>query len=349
MKKYQRVLALVAMFTAITVAFEDFRPKLTEPVQTLTTSPTELVVVLTVTATSTALPTTPAVTLTPEYYYAREKVAEVMKQYGYTQPYFLSDAYWKLLVKRTEKYGPARRVLVLEYHGDNYYMYGGSYSLTPESFVGQMEYLMRNDYSFVTSHELLGFVEGWLQLPARSVVLTTDSGSGSINSFQRIIGAYSILESEYGYRPHMISFVWTDNGMPCKNDACWEAFRSARDSGFFTFGTHSEDHRDFTLLTEAGTSWDLQTSMAYIHDNMGLNVYAITWPFEACSWYPELLYKLGIKLGFGGWSRSLAEGYTYVNDDMRLCLPRLLPPNPNGYSRRPVGLTLGEMLENMQK
>lgn len=296
-------------------------------------------------ATSTPEPSATPSLFPPE----AEKIRSLMETYGQINEKQLSPQYWERLKANIAKYGPAKRILTLEFHGDDYSMYGGAYSMMPETFADEMDYLMRHDYHFVTGVETIGFVEGWLELPARSVILTTDSGNGSANSMSRITTLFRELEIKYGYAPHMQSFIWTsemtpDESVRCKNDACWQFIRDARDSGYFTFGTHTESHGDFSTFTLERTDSDLRGSLAEIKENAGLTAFSITWPFEACSPYEELLRDLGIKVAYGGWSRSANQLFTYAHDPQPLCLPRLFPPNPDGGSGRPKGMTLKEML-----
>lgn len=297
----------------------------------------------------TALPTPTSTSLPQDS--ARVKLSEVLTLYGQVDPYYVSDEYWQKLATDIEFSGPAKRILVLEYHGDNYWMYDGAYSQTPESFEHDMRWLMKNNYHFVTGAEMLGFVEGWLDLPSKSIFLTSDSGAASDKSMGRIIPLFQKLEIDYGYRPHMNSFIWTkamdtNESAKCLNDSCWETFRKVRDSGYFTIGTHTESHEDFEKkMNKADTIYDFNTSITDIQNNLGLRVYSVTWPFESCSIFPELIRDAGIKYAFGGWTRETLKLYTYKSDNMPLCLPRLFPPNPDGYSGRPTGLTLQQMLD----
>ncbi len=313
------------------------------------TATQEVVATMAPTEIPTEIPPTVAPTLLPQDS-ARNKLIEALTTYGQVDPYYISDEYWQKLDEDIKKYGPAERILILEYHGDNYWMYDGGYSMTPVSFEHDMRWLLENNYHFVTGAEMLGFLEGWLDLPKKSIFLTSDSGQGSDKSMGRIIPLYEKLESEYGYRPHMNSFIWTnqmdtDESAKCKNDACWETFRKVRDSGFFTIGTHTESHNDFELkMNEVETEYDFNTSITDIQTNLGLRVYSVTWPFEACSAFPNIITNAGIKYGFGGWTRETLKLYGYKSDNMPLCLPRLFPPNPDGISGRPNGMTLEEML-----
>lgn len=283
---------------------------------------------------------------------ARENVRAVMQDYGWTDAERLELAYWQKMEARIEKYGPAERILNFEFHGDNYSMFDGAYAMNPESFRKQMSYLCEQDYHFVTGPELLGFLEGWIELPARSVILTTDSGNASMNSLPRITEVFDILREKYGAYPHMQSFIWTkgmnpDESETCLEDRCWTTFRKALESGYFSLGTHSQSHANLKeMKVEAGIA-DLIESKKRIKDDLGINVYGISWPFESCPGYLEELKAEGFKFGFGGRSRGIEKCYTYKQDSLAFCLPRLFPPNPNGFSGRPNGKTLEQMLADM--
>lgn len=321
-------------------------------------SPTEVFVeideILKSTPTPTLYPTpteTPTVipTPTPIWDSQRAGVRLIMEKYGFIEEYYLTDEYWSTLYNRIDNYGVAEKIVALEYHGNNYSMYDGAYSLNPDAFYKQIEYLMENQYHFVTLHELKGFLDGWLDLPKRSIILTTDSGYTSQESFESIITQFSELELIYGYKPHMQSYVWTkgmtqEESSVCKENACWKSFLKAKDSGFFTFGTHSETHPQFEFKTVDFLKEDLGISTEKIRENTGLNVYAITWPHESCSWDLEALDEIGIEIGFGGLSKYTSDAFVYKNDQMYNCLPRLFPPNGGGYSSRPYGFTLEDIL-----
>ncbi len=312
-----------------------------EPIQTTRAIPSE---------TAAAIDTSIPATKIPE---SQQKIRAIMETYGHVDEKYLNESYWIKMANDIATEGPANRCTAFEFHGDNYSFYGGAYSMTPESFISQMDYLMSNNYHFVTGPELVGFLEGWLDLPKKCVILTTDSGSGSIHSMPRIIADFQALEAKYGYTPHMQSFIWTmgmaeEESSRCIDDLCWKEFRKYVESGYFTFGSHSQRHADFSTFTESETIWDLSTNIQKIKENLGLQVYGITWPLEACSPYPKILNDLGFKYAYGGWTRGMDQNFTYQSDPMPLCLPRLFPPNPWGVSGRPNEKTLKEILDSAE-
>jgi len=291
----------------------------------------------------------PTPTSSPIFVAERENIFDLMKKYNYEDTYHLSDEYWEKLDDRISKYGKAERILALEFHGDEYDMYDSNYAMSVESFTKQISELMENDYHFVTVHELQGFVSGWLDLPKRSVILTTDPGKLVWESTERMVQTFTELDATFGYKPHMITFI-VSYGMNeienfhCKENRCWLAYINAVESSYFSLGTHTHWHNYHDSVTEYSAKLDIQLSQNLIFENTGIQVYALSWPYEVCSPYTEMLVnELGITLGFGGVSRP-GDNYVQKSDPQFLCMPRLFPENPNGYSGRPAGNTLQDML-----
>ena len=300
------------------------------------------------TSTDTSQPPTPTptATLALPNGTAREQIYARMQAYGDVQEAYLSDAYWQQLEARLARCGSAQDILTLEYHGDSYTMYDGRYSMNPQAFRAQVAYLMQQDYHFATLHEVEGFVQGWLELPRCSVILTTDVSDEHAASLLSIASTFADLEAEYGYVPHMIAFIWTgamESGV-CWGGGCWEDLNEALESGYFTFGTHSYSHQDFGQITPAEQAEDLQRSILDMQTKMSLTPYALAWPFETCSAFPDTISALGITLAWGGVTKPMEQNFTSWLDPRPLCLPRMLPPNIDGISMRPPGYTLQQML-----
>jgi hypothetical protein len=243
-----------------------------------------------------------------------------------------------------EKFGTATKALPLEFHGDHYWFYDGAYSMDPETFVWMMEWFRDNEVWPLSASELLGFLDGNLQLPARSVILTTDSGAASMDSIDRMI---PVLKDT---GMHFISLIWTmqmtaEETAACPDNLCWDKFNWAMDEGVFSIGTHSEYHLPMAEKDQDFGYRDLSQSIAEIKTNMGIHPEILSWPNESCpSWQDTLLPTLGLKAAFGGRSRPLGECAVYANDPLRYCLPRLFPPNrQDRLSGRPPGMSLEEM------
>lgn len=246
-----------------------------------------------------------------------------------------------------QKYGVATRIPAFEFHGDNYFMYDGAYCMNPDTFRVIMNWLQENEVWAATAQEVEGYLSGEISLPARSVILTTDSGSVSKTSLARMI---PVLQ-ETGM--HFISFLWTrymraDESITCQEDACWTAFRDALDSGTFSMGTHTETHRDFALLSEADGINDLLESKKEIEDTLGVSPTLISWPFESVPNWADELRNYGFVGAFagGGSRKTMKENVILPSEPSPWDLPRILPPNIGTLtSGRPAGMTLPEIMD----
>ncbi len=278
------------------------------------------------------------------------RIQQRMQSYAQVQEAYLSPDYRQRLTQAIDSQGAATQILSLEMHGDNYNMFEERYSLTPEIFYSQVETLLIQGYHFATIHEVEGFVYGWFPLPAKTIILTTDISSQTVNSLYSIAQTFTALEQQYGVQPHMIVYPWTGDmvdrpGIACDGDSCWQALRDARDSGFFTFGAHSQTHPDFSTVGFEQLETDWLTSKQAMLNNLGLNVYSLAWPFEVCSTDTQAMLNMGFTFGWGGVTKAMAQNYTAWQDPAPLCLPRMFPPAISGVSMRPEGLSWQQMLE----
>jgi hypothetical protein len=275
-----------------------------------------------------------------------------MQSYGQVQEYYLIPEYRQRLDQAIETQGEAVQILSLELHGDNYSMFEERYSLMPKIFYSQVETLLAEGYQFATIHEVEGFVYAWFPLPVKTVILTTDISSQTVNSLYSITQTFSTLEQQYGVRPHMIVYPWTGDmlerpGIACEGDSCWQALRDARDSGFFTFGAHSQTHPDFSTVGFEQLETDWLTSRQAMLNNLGLNVYSLAWPFEVCVQDTQTMLNMGFTIGWGGVTKPITQNYTAWQDPAPLCLPRMFPPAISGVSMRPEGLNWQQMLDEV--
>ena len=280
------------------------------------------------------------------------RIQQRMQSYGQVQEDYLSPDYRQSLSQAIAGQGEAGQILSLELHGDNYSMFEERYSLTPEIFYSQVETLLTEGYHFATIHEVEGFVYGWFPLPAKTIILTTDISSQTVNSLYSIAQTFTVLEQQFGVKPHMIVYPWTGDmlerpGIACDGDSCWQALRDARDSGYFTFGSHSQTHPDFSTVGFEQLETDWMTSRQAMLNNLGLNVYSLAWPFEVCSQDAQAMLNMGFTIGWGGVTKSIAQNYTFWQDPAPLCLPRMFPPAISGLSMRPEGLTWQQMLDEV--
>ncbi len=303
--------------------------------------------------TATSLPVVPT-DLTFSLPQDWQEIQARMQTYGQVDAEQVSKVYYERVQNLISKYGKAKYITAFEYHGDSYSMYENAYSMDPPTFYTQVETLMQQEYHFVTLPELEAFVYGKLDLPSRSIILTSDLSAANIASMPSITQAFKELENRYSYRPHMQVFIWagdmqSDLNANCGEDACWEAIRMARDSGFFSFGSHSWSHLDASKFHIDITKADFEKANAAILENTSLNAFAVAWPFEASYEYTDRLSESGFTLAFGGLTRLAGPQMVQANDPSPMRLPRLLPPAITGVSMRPKGANLQQILDEQQQ
>jgi peptidoglycan/xylan/chitin deacetylase (PgdA/CDA1 family) len=250
-------------------------------------------------------------------------------------------------LRLVKKYGPATSIPAFEFHGDNYFMYDGAYSMNPITFKYLMTWLQENEVWAATSDEVVAYIQGNLVLPSRSIILTTDSGNVSQTSLGRMI---PVLQDT---GMHFISLIWTrymqaNESILCQEDHCWNAFREARDSGVFSFGSHSETHRDFAQLGMEDGLKDLLESKKEIEDSLGVSPQLISWPFESVPTWANILSDYGFVGAFagGGSRKTMLDNVLLPKEPSPWDLPRILPPNPGTLtSGRPNGKSMQQMME----
>ncbi|HKZ44045.1 MAG TPA: polysaccharide deacetylase family protein [Anaerolineales bacterium] len=246
-----------------------------------------------------------------------------------------------------QKYGPAASIPAFEFHGDNYYFFGGAYCMNPDTFKTLMSWFKENEVWPLTSDEVVAYLQGTIDLPSRSVILTTDSGNTSKTSLVRMI---PVLQ-ETGM--HFISMIWTrfmiaSESSVCLDDTCWNVFREARDSGVYSFGSHTESHSDFALFTQDEGLADILQSKQEIEDNLGFSPQLISWPFESVPSWAPVLSDYGFFGAFAGVNHrpTIKDCSILPSDPSPWDLPRILPPNIGTLtSGRPDGKTILEIME----
>jgi hypothetical protein len=248
-----------------------------------------------------------------------------------------------------QEQGAAQSIPALEYHGDNYRMEFGSavVELNPEGFESQMAWFRENHVHAVTGEELRQWLNGKIELPARSVILTFDLGNNGINSIPRM------LEVFRKYQMFGLFTIWyyrmdAGTSILCPDDRCWEAFRIAYNSGYATIGTHTITHSDFATVDEKEGLAEIEKSKQIIEENIGngCEVFILTWPLESVPSWAKNLKSIGIDLAFGGNTYPILQNAAWLNKPEDFYkLPRVLPPNSNGISGRPGNKTLEEIMK----
>jgi peptidoglycan/xylan/chitin deacetylase (PgdA/CDA1 family) len=246
--------------------------------------------------------------------------------------------------------GSAIQIPVLEYHGDNYYFEysnGAVVELNPAGFESQMKWFHENRVHAVTVPELNDWMQGKIELPARSVVLTFDIGNGSISAINRIIPVFANYQM-FGIFTIFVDGMSAEESSKCVNDICWQTYRDAYLSGYVDIGSHTVHHLDFATLSQEEGLAELITSKNIIEENIGNGcvVTTLTWPFESVPEWGPNISSIGFLTAFGGNTYPILENTIWRDKpEDYYKLPRILPPGSHGISGRPNNKTLLQIMQ----
>ena len=184
--------------------------------------------------------------------------------------------------------------------------------ISVESFKTQMEYLYKNGYYTATLNELEDFLEGNIQLPKKTVIITFDDGYLSNGVF-----AYPILKN-YGFRASIFMRGIYSEGPQKSFDPNTSQVIALRElykyQDVFEYGCHGYDLHEvdefgiplIKSLSKDQVIKDLQKNKNLFNTNY------IAYPFGAYDEYSllsieELGYKLGFTVDMGYVDKSLSK------------------------------------------
>jgi len=237
---------------------------------------------------------------------------------------------------------PAVRLPALEYHDTEFNMSGGQVQMTTEWFREQMLWLRDNDFATISAEQLLGFLDGTVTLPRRSVLITFDIGTHRASDYQNVI--IPTLR-EMGFRAiiFVLTNAITQDGSD--NSVTWDMLREWHAEGLITVQSHGVYHPDYRELSFGQQLWDATTAHSLIAQEMGVAPVIFAFPFDAVPDSADLLMQAA------GYAAALAghrnERSILAADPERYALPRYYPYS--SASRYPAlvgveGWTFEEMM-----
>jgi peptidoglycan/xylan/chitin deacetylase (PgdA/CDA1 family) len=215
---------------------------------------------------------------------------------------------------------PAVRIPAIEYHDTQFNMSGGQVQMTPAWFREQMLWLRDNRFTTITAEQLIGFLDGTLTLPQRSVLITFDIGTHHADDYQDVI--IPTLR-ELGF--HAVFFVLTNaiTSDGSDNSVTWDMLRGWQEEGLITVESHGVYHPDYRELSFGQQLWDATTSRTLITQEMGLAPQIFAFPFDAVPDEPDLVME------DAGYAAAVAghrnERSILAMDSERYALPRYYP------------------------
>lgn len=147
---------------------------------------------------------------------------------------------------------------------------GFNLSVTPDNFNAQMDYLSSHGYQTVSLDELGAALFSGASLPKKPIVITFDDGYKDVYT-----AAFPILKS-HGMRA--VSFVITGFvGGP--NFLTWDMINEMKESGVFTFESHTVNHIGLTYASGERIRQELKDSKNTLQAHLRYPVNWVAYPY----------------------------------------------------------------------
>jgi peptidoglycan/xylan/chitin deacetylase (PgdA/CDA1 family) len=206
-----------------------------------------------------------------------------------------------------------RPVPVLMYHHVNPNR-GDSFTVTPETFEGQMRYLHERRYRTLKLDELLAYIHGKLILKEKAVAVTFDDGwlDNYIWAFP-VIREYQINAAIFtvtdrterasasaaklpiSVPAHKESKLLINQGGEHKVVLNWDLIREMYNSGLVEFHSHTKSHRKCDRLPENELMEELGESKRLIEKKLGKPCPYLCWPYGK---FDELASGIAREVGY---------------------------------------------------
>jgi Predicted xylanase/chitin deacetylase len=192
----------------------------------------------------------------------------------------------------------AASIPVLEYHSPTYAV--TDFRMQPDWFLAQIKWLHDNGYYTPTRDELVGFINGEKNIPAKPVVLRFDLGLVNMTDYEQyVIPALR----QYGF--HALFFVLTSSvsdscGTAEKPVLCWSNLKAWSDEGIISVESHGVNHPVYANLTYSEMLWDAKTSADRIENHIGKRPYFLAYPYDTVPADTKAVKAAGYLAAFGG-------------------------------------------------
>ncbi len=159
------------------------------------------------------------------------------------------------------------RLVVLNYHKVG--NYDDDYSVSPEQFVQQVEYMHNQGYTVISLADYRSWRQGNIELPSKVFMLTFDDGS------------LSDYETVYPFiKKHGLKGIFFLNTKAINSAGYLNAdqIKEMSTSGLCEFGSHSVTHRNVLAMARDVLDEELTGSRNTIQSITGQDVYAFAYP-----------------------------------------------------------------------
>ena len=188
------------------------------------------------------------------------------------------------------------------------------YSVTPEAFTTQMDWLLRLGYTTVSLDTLLASRSLNAELPSKSVVITFDDG------FRDCVRYAPPILLRRGFTATFFLVAGQVGSLTCWLApqlgtelalAGWDDLRGLLESGFVC-GAHGLTHQALATVDSEGCRWELIESKRLLEAELGATVDHLAYPYG--SYTPEVRQLAG-EAGYRS-ACSVRQGLSGANDDV---------------------------------
>ncbi len=186
---------------------------------------------------------------------------------------------------------------------------GFNLSVTPKNFASQMDYLVSHGYHTITLDELGASLLGTVPLPQKPIVITFDDGYR--DSYR---SAWPILRQRNLKAVNFIITGFVDG----PNYLSWGEIADMKNSGVFTFGSHTVNHSALTYLGIERIRKEVGDSKNILQAHLGYQINWFAYPYgNVNEKVAEVVNQTGYIGAFG------TNNGTYHNTEAMYTLPRI--------------------------
>lgn len=186
---------------------------------------------------------------------------------------------------------------------------GYNLSVTPNNFDAQMNYLSTHGYHSISLDELAAILNGSSHLPTKTIVITLDDGYE--DAFTQ---AYPILK-KHGLKAADFIITGFVGGPTYLN---WDQINEMKNSGVFSFGSHTITHRTVTSLNDKTLKNELDESKNILQSKLSLTINWFAYPYGVVDQRTSEAVKLAGFVGAFGTNKG-----SYLSTDRMFTLPRI--------------------------
>lgn len=194
--------------------------------------------------------------------------------------------------------------------------------VTTDTFTRHMQGLKDRGYTTITPQEFLAIRNGTMTAPEKPILLTFTNGYDNVRTIVDPILAQHGFKATAMILPGRVgtnsSWDTGDDG-PNVPHLTWGQLRNLRDTGRWSFGSHTMTHPRLTDLSDTQARAQIVDSRAAIQEQLDVPVVAFSYPFgDALPKYQTMAQQAGYSMAFGVRDKAGVN----VSHDNLFALPR---------------------------